>query len=107
VGSESHRSPDIPDIAWLQEMRRYTAETVQDCIETDLSVIDTLIHLSEDAYQRGKRQESDRAKAEAQRGIEHIRNFISTSDLVSSELKKSFAHRCDELTVRINAAHPK
>ncbi len=117
MGTDSHRSRgnskeistqrsntfDLPHRAWVDQLQHYTVETLQHCIETDLSLIETFIHLSEERYQRGSQENGDRAIAEAKRGIEHIRNFISKTDLLSPEWRETVARRCHELELRIIA----
>jgi hypothetical protein len=77
------------------------AEALRDFLEIDLSFVATLLDIAQGRYQRSNLRDADRTKANAEKGITHIRHLVSTTKLISPAVKERFASRCDELERRL------
>src|SRR5262249_43209390 len=65
-------------------------------LETELSVISTLIDVARGRYQRGNRRDGDLSNADARERIATVRRFIGTADF-SPARTAFFARRCGDL----------
>jgi hypothetical protein len=77
-----------PITLYLLEARQKLAETLHDCLITDLSTIETFIQLSEYWYQNGGRSHGEQLKREAEKGILTIRNHLSTDHPAEARLER-------------------
>ncbi len=89
------------DDKFFEATRHQMAKALLDFLETDLSLVATFLDIAQLRYQRGALSDADRAKTAASRGIETIRYFLSTTDLLSLAIKDQLASRCDELAQRL------
>lgn len=96
-----------PDDGTLDQVRRDTADAMENFIETELVVIQTFFNVARDSYLRGNRRAGDRAKSKAMIGIQTVRLFTWTSDILSRTVKASFSRRCDQLERRVLGLQPK
>ena len=71
-------------------------------LETELSLVFTLIDIARACYQGGNRRDGDRSKAHAEKAIETTRHFIQTNHLSPAQ-KALFERRCDELEQAVAA----
>jgi len=78
------------------QIREESAEVKRHFLETELSLVSTLIDLARGRYQRANRRDGDQSKAHAREAIATVRHFIGTADL-SPAVTASFAHRCNDL----------
>ncbi len=81
----------------LEKTRRFVADTRQKCLRLDLEIIAKFIDLSVYWYRTGRPESGDRARAQAVKGIDAVRRFLSTAQFLGPESTNSIARRCDEL----------
>jgi len=86
----------------LAEVRQANSLTKRHFLETELSLVSTLIDLARRRYQSGNRRDGDECNVRARLGIETVRRFIGTADLnpAGSAL---FARRCNEFERAVTA----
>ena len=86
----------------LAEVRQANSLTKRHFLETELSLVSTLIDLARRRYKSGNGRDGDESKVRAREAIETVRRFIGTADLnpAGSAL---FARRCNELERAVTA----
>ena len=84
------------------EIRQQSAEVKRHFLETELSLVSTLIELARERYQSGNRRDGDQSKAHAREAIATVRRFSETAEF--SPLQTAvFARTCNELERAIAA----
>ncbi len=77
------------------------ATILRGCLETDLSVIGAFIDIAEHWHQAGKFTDAVRASQQARKGIEAVHRCLSSTRLLTPELKRSLHADCTGLQLRL------
>jgi hypothetical protein len=85
----------------LEKLQREVAKSILSSIRADLSTIDSFLDLAKYYYEQGNSGLGDRTKSDAEKAIDTIRRFISTSPYIEPESKVWIVKRCDELQAAV------
>jgi hypothetical protein len=98
---------DFPDHAVLAAMHVEAVRARQDCIVTDLQVVESFIRIAHDWSGLGQPARAQRALVAGKRGIANVRRSLSSNNFIEPLFKWRSLLRCEELERRLLESKPK